>query len=185
MIMTGIASMGIFIKKERWKKILKNGLLLIVILLPIGMHSFGSFPPYFQILNIVYIFFFLFIFLEVLRFLIKPGYINTDLISAAACGYFLVLEVSVFLLQYCFIADKSSFEGLNGSDQASVFMDLVYFCSITMASVGYGDIAPSTAQTKLIVSILGIAGQFYTVVLFGIIVSKLTGKHEAEEREKE
>lgn len=59
------------------------------------------------------------------------GYINTDIISAAACGYFLLIEISVFILQTLEYQNHDSFKGINISTPASIFMDLVYFCSIT------------------------------------------------------
>jgi hypothetical protein len=115
-------------------------------------------------------------FLELLKFLIKPGYINSDIISAAACGYFLLIEVSVFLLQTFEYYDHSSFKGVNVSSFAEIFTDMVYFCSVTFTSIGFGDITPNNHVTKLLTSFIGIAGQFYTVVLVGILLSKFTSK---------
>jgi hypothetical protein len=41
-------------------------------------------------------------------------------------------------------------------------------------TVGFGDISPGTYQARLVVALLGIVGQFYTVVLLGILISKFT-----------
>jgi hypothetical protein len=60
------------------------------------------------------------------------------------------------------------------SSPSAVYMDLVYFCSITMTSIGFGDILPNNHVTKLITSLFGIIGQFYSVVLVGILISKFT-----------
>lgn len=57
-------------------------------------------------------------------------------------------------------------------------MDLVYFCSITLTTIGYGDITPNAYYTKLATSLIGIAGQFYSVVLLGILISKFTSREE-------
>ena len=131
---------------------------------------------FFAFLNIAYVIFFLFIFWEVLKYLVKPSYINTDIISASACGYFLLIEISTFLLQFFVYQNPQSFKGLDFSNPANTYMDLVYFCSITLTSIGFGDITPNTHYTKLIASFFGIIGQFYSVVLVGILISKFTAK---------
>lgn len=174
MVILGIASVGVFIEKGKWKNIIKTILFLLVLALPIGIPFFGNQPYYFFVLNIVYVFFFVFIFLEIVKFLIKPSYINADIISASACGYFLLIEISVFLFQFLFYQNPSSFKGISTASNAETFIDLVYFSSITLTSIGFGDITPNIHSTKLLTSFFGIAGQFYTVVLVGILLSKFT-----------
>jgi hypothetical protein len=174
MLILGAASVGVFIEKGHWKNLIQKTLFLLVLALPIGLSFLGNSRPYFLFLNIAYVVFFLFIFWEVLRYLIKPSYINTDVISASACGYFLLIEISTFLLQFFVVQNPQSFKGIDGSLSALTYMDLVYFSSITLTSIGFGDILPNTYYTKLITSFFGIAGQFYSVVLVGIIISKFT-----------
>ena len=109
------------------------------------------------------------IFWEVLKFLIKPSYINTDIISASACGYLLLIEICTFLMQFFVYKNPQSFKGLDLSSPANTYIDLVYFSSVTLTSIGFGDITPNAHHTKLIASLFGIAGQFYSVVLVGIL----------------
>lgn len=176
MIILGVASIGVFIEKGKWKNITRNILFVVVLALPIGLPFFGHLHFYILLLNILYVVYFAFIFLEILQFLIRPGYINADIISASACGYFLLIEIAVFLLQFCQYQNPASFKGIDMSSTASVYMDLVYFCSITVTSIGFGDITPNTYHTKLITSLFGIAGQFYSVVLVGILISKFVSR---------
>jgi hypothetical protein len=138
---------------------------------------FKDIPWYFTFFNINYVIFFVFLFLELLRFLLKPGYINSDIISASVCGYFLLIEISTFLLQTFEYHNPHSFKGIDTSSSASIFIDLVYFCSITFTSIGFGDITPNMHITKLITAFIGIGGQFYTVVLVGILISKFSSKN--------
>ncbi|MCF8254142.1 MAG: potassium channel family protein [Bacteroidia bacterium] len=178
MLILGIASVGVFIEKGHWKNLIQKVLFLLVFALPIGLTFWGSNPYYFIFLNIGYVVFFSFILWEVLNYLIKPSYINTDIISASACGYFLLIEISTFLLQFFVYQNPQSFKGIDLSCPASTYMDLVYFSSITLTSIGFGDITPNTHYTKLITSFFGIAGQFYSVVLVGILISKFVSKTE-------
>lgn len=174
MVILGLASVGVFIEKGKLKKTVKNVLTIVVIAFPVLLPFFKSVPEFMFLLNVTYVIFFTFIFLEVFRFLIRPGYINTDIISAAACGLLLLIETFVFLFQIWAYTDQSSFHGIDYSSPAHTFTDLVYFCSITLTTIGYGDITPNAHYTKLAASLIGIAGQFYSVVLVGIIISKFT-----------
>jgi len=176
MLLLGFGSIFMFTGKHSWRHWFRNVHFIIVLFLPIGIPFFVGNPYYFTILNINYVVFFMFLLLELLRFLIRPGYINTDIISAAACGYFLLIEISVFTLQTLEYTNPNAFKGLDTSSPAKIFIDLVYFCSITFTSIGFGDITPNNHVTKLITSFIGIAGQFYTVVLVGILLSKFTSK---------
>ncbi len=178
MLILGFASIGVFIEKGKLKNIIKNILTIWVILLPIILTFFKNIPEIMFILNISYVLFYLFIFIEVFKFLVKPSYINVDIISAAACGFFLLIEVFVFMFQIYAYSNNLSFKGINYTSPAHVYMDLVYYCSISLTTIGYGDITPNTYQTKLITSLIGIIGQFYSVVLVGILISKFTNNTE-------
>ncbi|MCB0520679.1 MAG: two pore domain potassium channel family protein [Lewinellaceae bacterium] len=175
MLILGVASVGVFVEKGRWKNVVKNLLFVLVTAFPLAVPFVQHVPEFMYALNISYVLFFSFIFWEVLKFLLRPGYINLDIISASACGYFLLIEISVFLMQMLFYQNPDSFKGVsNTGDPASTYIDLVYFCSITLTSIGFGDILPNAHYTKLATAFFGIAGQFYSVVLVGILISKFT-----------
>jgi hypothetical protein len=174
MLILGVASVGVFVEKGRWKNMVKNLLFALVTAFPLAVPFVQNIPAFMYALNISYLLFFTFIFWEVLKFLLRPGYINLDIISASACGYFLLIEISVFLMQLLFYQNPDSFKGVDASGTAATYIDLVYFCSITLTSIGFGDILPNAHYTKLATAFFGIAGQFYSVVLVGILISKFT-----------
>ena len=122
MLILGFASVGVFIEKGHWKNVIQKLLFLMVLALPIGLTFLGNNPMYFLFLNIAYVLFFLFIFWEVLKYLIKPSYINTDIISASACGYFLLIEISTFLLQFFVYQNPLSFKGIDFSSPAQTYL---------------------------------------------------------------
>lgn len=148
MLILGVASVGVFIEKGHWKNLMQKILFLIVLALPIGLTFFSKTLSYFLFLNILYVVFFLFILWEVLKYLLKPSYINTDIISASACGYFLLIEICTFLLQFFVYQNPQSFKGIDLSSPANTYMDLVYFSSITLTSIGFGDITPNIHYTR-------------------------------------
>lgn len=173
----GWASVGIFVEKGRWKNRIRRLLFALVLLFPLAVPFMRDVEGFSYALNISYVLFFTFIFWEVLKFLVRPGYINLDIISASACGYFLLLEMGVFSMQFFFYQNPDSFKGVSTGDIAATYIDLVYFCSITLTSIGFGDITPNMHHTKLATAFLGIVGQFYSVVLVGILISKFSSKN--------
>jgi hypothetical protein len=177
MIILGIASVGVFLEKGKWKNIIRSVLIIVVVAFPLCLPFFSG-TSFFSLLNITYVLFYVFIFLEVFKFLIKPSYINSDIISAAACGYLLLIEISVFIFQSFYYANPISFKGLDDTSHSTIFTDLVYFCTITLTSIGFGDITPNSHHTKLLTAVFGIAGQFYSVVLVGILISKFSSTNK-------
>ena len=153
-------------------------MFITVLLLPIGHPFLGHFSHYMTILSLIYCLYFVFILVEIIKFLIRPGYINFDIISASACGYFLLIEIGVFLMQAIFYHSPDAFSNIKDTQPANIYIDLVYFCSIIITSIGFGDITPNSHYTKLIVSLFGVIGQFYSVVLIGILISKFTSEQK-------
>lgn len=180
LLVLGIASIGVFIEKGRFKNFIRNMLFAIVLCPTLMLPFIREFTSFYAILGIAYVMFFLFIYYEVMKFLIRPSYINLDVIVAAACGYFLLIEISVFLMMSIFCISPGSFKGINATSIPSIYIDFIYFSSITFTSIGFGDILPNTHYTKLLTSFLGISGQFYTVMLVGILVSKFSAKKDGE-----
>lgn len=60
MLVLGVASVGVFLERGRWKGHLQVLLFMLVLALPIGLTFWGDLPYYFAFLNITYVAFFLF-----------------------------------------------------------------------------------------------------------------------------
>ena len=178
MVLLGLASVGVFLEKGQWKIYVRNVLFVIALLLPISLPFFGKYSVFMQGLSLLYTVYFAFIFWEIIRFLIRPSYINIDIISASACGYLLLIEVSVFLMQFLYYNNPQAFVNIEGANPALTYIDLVYFSSIIQTTIGFGDIAPKAHYTKLITALFGVIGQFYTVVLVGILISKFSATQQ-------
>ena len=106
--------------------------------------------------------------------MLRPSYLNMGIILAAACGYFLLIEMCVFLLQLMYYQDPSSINSISSANPSATYIDLVYLASIIHSTIGFGDITPNAHHTKLAVALFGVIGQFYSVVLVGILISKFT-----------
>lgn len=81
-----------------------------------------------------------------------------------------LVKVSIFLVAYigvgtlCFYLVRNQISG----EKTNGVVDSVYFCIVTMTSVGYGDLVPNSALTKLLAS----AFVFTGMALVGLILSK-------------
>ena len=178
MVILAVLSSSLFLEKDNWFNRLKIPLFLAVILFPIGLSFFGHIPEYFNALSITYIVFFVVLFIQVFRYMIRPSYINIDLITSAVCGFLLLIEIFIFVMYLFIHLDPNSFSNVNLNDQPSIYIDLVYYCSITLTTIGYGDITPMTHQAKLTSAAFGIAGQLYQVLLVGVLISKFTNRNK-------
>lgn len=177
MVILGIASSGVFIEKQEWKKNLKNLLLVLVIGFPVSLWFHFDTSAIFMIwLNVIYFLFFLFILIEILKFLLQPNYINLDLIVAAICGYLLLIELATFACQFFFYQNPNSFSGVHKVNPVDTYASFVYFASVTITSIGFGDISPTLHFTKLLTSLFGIIGQLYSILLIGVLIGKFTSR---------
>jgi nitrate reductase NapE component len=175
MMVLAFCTAGLFFGAGRLKLIIRGVLIGAVIYLPLLLPQIGYSPEVMFWVSLCYLVFFIYIFTEVLRFLIKPSYINRDIISAAACGYLLLIEVYVFAMQMVFYRAPESFHGVTATGPASIYIDFVYLGTIMLTSIGFGDITPAAPYSKLLLSVLGLTGHFYTVVLMGILIGKFSG----------
>ncbi|KAK9267553.1 hypothetical protein L1049_009981 [Liquidambar formosana] len=90
----------------------------------------------------------------------KPQFTSPSIIRQAC--FLLILYLSLGVAIYWF--NRGNFSG----DETHPVVDALYFCIVTMCTIGYGDITPSSASTKLF-SIM------FVLVGFGFIDILLTG----------
>lgn len=178
MFLLGVSSFAVFYEKNKTKRFLKNILSVLVVLLPIYLVFVTPNNTILDLISLVHIAFFTIIFIEILQFLLKPSYINADVVTASACGYLLLIEIGIFCMFFLYNFIPNSFKGIDETNFTTVYLDIVYFCSVCITSIGFGDITPNNHYAKLGTSMMGIAGQFYSVVLVGIMISKYVSHSE-------
>lgn len=88
-----------------------------------------------------------------------PGKLDQNLVHVAT---FLAVYLAVGTL--CFYHLGPQMKG----KKTNAIVDTVYFCIVTMATVGYGDLVPGSALTKL----LACAFAFTGMALVGVVMSK-------------
>jgi cobalt/nickel transport system permease protein len=107
---------------------------------------------------------------EIFRMIFYSRRITFQILYGAITG-FLQIGVIGFIL-YLLIENiwPGSFNNLNIGQ--TMIDDLLYFSFVTLLTVGYGDITPVSQAAKITSVLLGLAGQFYLVIIIGIILGK-------------
>lgn len=175
MVVLGIASLGVFNRTKRWAKILGITLLLVVFATPLILPAFKYSPEVIQFISIAYLMFFLYIAWGIKDCLFRPRSMTNEIIFASASGYFLLIEIAAFLMMFFYAGNPDSFTGVDGKSIATVYMDFVYFETITQSTVGFGDITPVHYAPKLASAFIAAVGQLYIVMLVGVIISRYAG----------
>lgn len=86
----------------------------------------------------------------------------TSLVRQAA--FLLVIYLSLGVVVYSF--NRDHFSGV----ETHPVVDALYFCIVTMCTIGYGDIAPTTPFTKLFACIFVLVGfGFIDILLSGVV----------------
>ncbi len=177
MIILGFTSFGIYLEHNKKRIFILRVLVLTICATPLLARVIGFSSSLMIYLSISYVLFFIYVFYEIFLFLVKPSYINKDVIVASGCGYLLLIEIATFTQQTIYTFQPLAYTGLDTSHPTASYIDFVYFSSITLTSIGFGDILPNMHYSKLLTALIGIAGQFYSVILVGILISKFTAQN--------
>lgn len=174
MILLGVSSFFIFNEQNIFIRILKNILFIAVTFVPIFASilfatEFGKW-----ISLSAYLLFYIIIFIEVIRQVIKPSEVDASIILGSLSGYLLLVFIATFSFLLILLSNPMAFNGLHGTTIPELYYQMTYFSVITLASIGFGDITPAAENARLLTAFWGIFGQFYMVTLVGILISKFS-----------
>uniref|UniRef100_A0A0D6QRI6 Potassium channel domain-containing protein n=1 Tax=Araucaria cunninghamii TaxID=56994 RepID=A0A0D6QRI6_ARACU len=94
----------------------------------------------------------------------------SSIVKQAFVYLMLYLVVGVFI--YSFNKDKFS------GNETHAIVDALYFCIVTMCTIGYGDITPMTTSTKLFACLFVLVGFGFIDILLGGMVTYVLDKQE-------
>jgi len=114
-----------------------------------------------------------FLAVAILAYVLRAGPVTADKMFAAICIYMLLgfgwtygYALVDDLQPEAFTVPTPS----DGQDYVGHLLQLRYFSFITLATVGYGDIAPRSAVARTMAVLEAVMGQLYLVVLVGRLV---------------
>ncbi len=176
MVIISAACFGIFHGRNKKIKALRNLLGIISILIPFGFIFLQNNFWFIEFLTIFFILYYSFIFAEVMYQITLTKEVRINVIIGSFCGYMLLSMIGLFAYLMIEYHHPASFFGTSTGNPSLLYNELSYFSFITLTSIGFGDMYPTTDMSRLVVAFFGMAGQFYMVAVVGIIISKFTSK---------
>jgi voltage-gated potassium channel len=123
--------------------------------------------------------FILWIFVVVLREVFRPTTTEMDAVIGALCGFMLIVAVFMrlhALLEALFPGSYHA-DGPPLSERSDIVLTAIfqYFSTITVTTVGYGDIVPVTPAARLATGLEAVVGQLYLAVVIATLVGRVAG----------
>ena len=176
MLLLGMVCMGIFHNNTRTVKWIKNSLFVLIFLVPFFSKIIFSNSITALIGLLAYLMFNGLIFIETLKQIVRKEEITESVIFGSLSGFLLLIVISTFSFLLLEHQTPGSLNNILGTTIPEIYHQIVYFSSITLSTIGYGDITPKTDNARLLAAFWGIIGQFYMVTIVAIIISKFTSK---------
>jgi hypothetical protein len=163
------------VKQKRWEMWIGRSMAFLIIMLNLFDFLFQE-PSWWGLVLIFNLLFYSFIIFELIRYIVICKVVDNSILSASACVYLLLGLVWCYiyaLLDYFFpgsilpVLETNLFEN---------FSRYLYFSLVTLTTLGYGDITPTTRIAQNWVVLEAIVGQLYLTML----VARLVGLYRLE-----
>lgn len=110
----------------------------------------------------------------VAKSILKTREADVDTIISAISGYILIgMGFGILFYMGDIIKPGNFFDGKEIS-----YYEAKYFAFVTVSTLGYGDISPLSHAAKSLAIIATLFGQFYMVIIMGIIVGKFVSPNK-------
>lgn len=118
----------------------------------------------------IYIVCFILISYETYMQIYRTKEVSSTMISAGFTGFILLCLIAGIYFMLIESISPHSFSNLGEPNEQ--YNNLSYFSFITTLTIGYGDILPLTMHAKKATILVGLIGNFYSVIVTGIIIGK-------------
>ena len=181
LVISAILVLAIYAVSHKRNHIVIGALLGVPMFVSLWANVFGDFR-WLQITgHLCGIAFFAFIIVAVLRFILSQDEITGDLIAGAAVVYLFIAALWAFAYRLIEMIHPGSFSVPQVQVQnLGPSVNYMYYSLVTLTTLGYGDITPSTSVAKVCSSLEALIGQLYLV----ITVAWLVGIHVSQSIEK-
>jgi voltage-gated potassium channel Kch len=126
--------------------------------------------------------FLLWVLVVVLREVFRPTTTERDAVVGALCGFVLILEVFLRLhgLLEALWSGSYHTDGPPLSERSDLTLTAVfqYFSTVTVTTVGFGDIVPVTPAARLATGLEAIVGQLYLAVVIATLVGRVAARRQ-------
>jgi hypothetical protein len=133
-------------------------------------------PP--QVFAISALVFMGFVVVQILRFIFRAPQVNTEVLCVGISGYLFmgILWASAYVVVAQLVPGSFAFSGDSSPGQRMIGVEAVYFSFVTLCTVGYGDIVPTSQVSRALAIFEATAGTLYITVL----IARLVALHATE-----
>lgn len=130
--------------------------------------------PYEYVKMGIYFLFYAVVTIQIIKQVWKATDVNKNVIFGLMSGYISLGLIAFFIFLGVEIAHPGSFSGLllYDSNPKIPTDSLLYYSYITLMTIGYGEIYPTTAIAQKAAILVGLMGQFYLVIITAVVVEK-------------
>lgn len=96
--------------------------------------------------------------------------VSANTLYAAICAYFLIALVFAVAFGLIERLRPGSFTAVSANLKLGPDSDFIYFSLVTIATLGYGDIAPVAGLARVLASLEAVVGQFFVAALVARLV---------------
>lgn len=100
--------------------------------------------------------------------------VNFNSLVGAFCVYLLLGLIWAILYALLQLNGWAAFSGNITNQPNRIFSEMLYFSFVTLASLGYGDISPTSSLIRTLAYLEAIIGQFYLAVMVASLVGAFT-----------
>lgn len=139
----------------------------------------GAVPAYFTpALSVIFM---SLIIATLIRFVLRAGIVNRDVVCAAVSAYISMGLLWAFAYMLVVRLSTGAFAVLGETKDAIDPFQAFYFSFITLVSIGYGDITPASRVTQMLAVLEGMSGMFFVVILISRLVALYSSKQQSED----
>jgi len=122
----------------------------------------------------IYFLFYVIVTFEIIKQVWQTKLVNKNVIFGMISGYISLGLIGFFICLSIEMGNPHSFEGLliTGASPNGLTERIMYYSYTTLLTIGYGDIHPITPLAQKAAVLIGLAGQFYLVIITAIVVGK-------------
>ena len=183
LILNVLAGILLIIRNKKNKRIF-IGLLSVIILTHLGEETGMSKAQSMSYIRFAMFFlFFALVTLEVISQVWRSAHVDPTVILGVMSGYICLGLLGFFLFLSIDIIEPGSFSGIREGGATTIRgrQDMLYFSYITLLTIGYGEMLPTSDLAKNAAVLLGLLGQFYMVIITAIVVGKFLSQKPKQE----
>jgi voltage-gated potassium channel Kch len=176
----GVAGAGIYVLSAN-RVTLWLGVLVLGLLITFEAQLWGLDPWVNRVLqDAMTMTFVLWVLLVVLREVFRSSTTELDAVIGALCGFVLILTLFMRLHALIEALDPGSYHAsgppLSVGSDVMLVATFQYFSTVTLTTVGFGDIVPITPAARLATGVEAIVGQLYLAVVIATLIGRVAAR---------